>query len=149
VEVSVKVVFLSLCAIIGVGCAHSPAATKPLSSAYIGGAGVGGSGARDCDAEHVDCFRACFEARAPWPFKYQKAEHYQYCQSKCLQEYMQCLKELKADKARSFSTMDEALAWLKRHRAEVAAGVVIVVAGTAFVVATGGAGILILAPLAL
>ncbi|HLL54135.1 MAG TPA: hypothetical protein VK447_11335 [Myxococcaceae bacterium] len=62
---------------------------------------------------------------------------------------MECIKEEKAQNALRFSTMGEALAWLEDHKGAAAAGVVIIVAGTAFVVATSGAGILLLAPLAL
>jgi hypothetical protein len=45
--------------------------------------------------------------------------------------------------------MDEALDWLKSHKTEVALGTVVIVAGVAFVLTTGGSGALILAPLAL
>jgi hypothetical protein len=45
--------------------------------------------------------------------------------------------------------MDRALAWLREHKAELALGTVVVVAGVAFVVATGGGGALLLVPLAL
>ncbi|NNB90825.1 hypothetical protein HJC10_31735 [Corallococcus exiguus] len=48
-----------------------------------------------------------------------------------------------------FSNLDGALDWLRTHRTEVAIGTVVVIAGVAFVVATGGSGALILAPLAL
>jgi hypothetical protein len=48
-----------------------------------------------------------------------------------------------------FPDIDVALDWLRSHKAEVAIGTVVVVTGVAFVVATGGAGALILAPLAL
>ena len=48
-----------------------------------------------------------------------------------------------------FSDMDAALDWLRTHKAEVALGTVVVVAGVVFIVSTGGAGALILAPLAL
>ena len=46
---------------------------------------------RDCDAEHIDSFNACYEGAAPWPCKYQDHCHYAYCQTKCLVEYMACL----------------------------------------------------------
>jgi hypothetical protein len=48
-----------------------------------------------------------------------------------------------------FSNIDAALDWLRRHKTEVALGTVVVVAGVTFIVATGGTGALILAPLAL
>ncbi|MFY0574845.1 hypothetical protein ACN28S_11185 [Cystobacter fuscus] len=45
--------------------------------------------------------------------------------------------------------MDEAIDWIKNHKAEVAIGTIVIVAGVAFVLSTGGFGTLILAPLAL
>ncbi|RKI00015.1 hypothetical protein D7Y04_16350 [Corallococcus sp. AB038B] len=48
-----------------------------------------------------------------------------------------------------FSSIDGALDWLRAHSTEVAIGTVVVVAGVAFIVATGGTGALVLAPLAL
>jgi len=48
-----------------------------------------------------------------------------------------------------FLGSNEAIEWLKRHRTELLVGAVIVVAGVAFVVVSAGAGVLILAPLAI
>ncbi|WP_309896165.1 hypothetical protein [Archangium sp.] len=48
-----------------------------------------------------------------------------------------------------FSRVDAAIEWIREHKAEVALGTVVIIAGVAFVVTTGGAGALILAPLAL
>lgn len=48
-----------------------------------------------------------------------------------------------------FSRVDEALDWIRSHKAEVALGTVVIIAGVAFVITTGGSGALILAPLAL
>lgn len=53
------------------------------------------------------------------------------------------LKELK------FSRVEDAIEWLNDHKAEVALGTIVIIAGVAFVLTTGGAGALILAPLAL
>lgn len=66
---------------------------------------------------------------------------------------MECMEDqerVEKDKKRlEFSNIDRALTWLREHKAEVAIGTVVVVAGVAFVIATGGSGALILAPLAL
>jgi hypothetical protein len=43
----------------------------------------------------------------------------------------------------------EAVDWLRNHKAEIALGTIVLVAGIAFVLTTGGSGALILAPLAL
>lgn len=48
-----------------------------------------------------------------------------------------------------FMTADQAIEWLKLHKAEVALGTVVVIAGVAFILTTGGAGALVLIPLAL
>ncbi|HYO72279.1 MAG TPA: hypothetical protein VEU33_40025 [Archangium sp.] len=48
-----------------------------------------------------------------------------------------------------FSRVDEAVEWIRNHKAQVALGTVVVIAGVAFVISTGGSGALILAPLAL
>jgi hypothetical protein len=48
-----------------------------------------------------------------------------------------------------FSRIDEAIEWIRNHKAQVALGTVVVIAGVAFVITTGGSGALILAPLAL
>ncbi|PTL77935.1 hypothetical protein DAT35_41815 [Vitiosangium sp. GDMCC 1.1324] len=48
-----------------------------------------------------------------------------------------------------FSSIAEAVEWIRSHKAEVAMGTIVIVAGVSFVLATGGAGALVLAPLAL
>jgi hypothetical protein len=48
-----------------------------------------------------------------------------------------------------FSRVDQAIDWIKNHKAEVTLGTVVVIAGVAFIITTGGSGALILAPLAL
>ncbi|SEK92170.1 hypothetical protein SAMN05444354_10376 [Stigmatella aurantiaca] len=63
---------------------------------------------------------------------------------------MDCEKdnETKAE-ALEFSRIDDAMEWLEKHKAEVALGTVVSIAGVAFVLTTGGAGALVLVPLAL
>jgi hypothetical protein len=81
--------------------------------------------------------------------------HNEYCTTLCREEYMDCIEEQEQEERERkntrlrFSDMDAALGWLRTHKAEVALGTVVVVAGVAFIVSTGGAGALILAPLAL
>jgi hypothetical protein len=59
---------------------------------------------------------------------------------------MDCLKSLKRP-ARRFSTMDNALDWLERHKKEILIGTIVVVAGAVFVVVSAGTGVLVLTPL--
>lgn len=48
-----------------------------------------------------------------------------------------------------FSRMDQAIEWIRAHKAEIALGTVVIVGGAAFVLVTGGSGALLLVPLAL
>lgn len=66
----------------------------------------------------------------------------------CLTQYNDCL-ELQGLAAVQFPVVDGAVEWLKRHRTELFVGTVIVIAGVTFVVASAGAGIVVLAPVAL
>jgi hypothetical protein len=56
-----------------------------------------------------------------------------------------------AEKARAlrFPAVEEAVEWLKEHRTELLVGTVVVMAGVTFVVVSAGAGLIVLAPLAL
>lgn len=61
---------------------------------------------------------------------------------------MDCLK-LQNLEVLGFTAIDRAADWLRRHQREVMVGTTVVVAGTAFVVISAGAGLIVLAPLAL
>jgi hypothetical protein len=107
------------------------------------------SGTRDCDAEQIVCFRKCWKADPPWPIEKGDKGHDKYCTRKCREEYMECVKELEARPSPlTFPEMKAAKDWLASHKAEVLVGTIVVVAGATFVVATGGAGALVLVPLA-
>ncbi|XXF78494.1 hypothetical protein P2318_01680 [Myxococcaceae bacterium GXIMD 01537] len=145
-----------LCVLAVEGCTHT---RQPERRTYViseDAAGIGGSGGRDCDGEHVECFRQCWNSTPPLrSIRKGSGKHYEYCTEECRERYMDCVKETERPAQRSgsstlqFSNMDKALGWLRRHKAEVALGTIVVVAGVAFVVSTGGAGALVLAPLAL
>lgn len=45
--------------------------------------------------------------------------------------------------------MDSAVEWLKRHRMDILAGSILVIAGVTFVVVSAGAGAVVLAPVVL
>jgi hypothetical protein len=138
------------------GCSH---VQRPERRVYVisdDATGVGGSGGRDCDAEHIECFDRCWNATPPLTsIKKGSGKHHEYCTEECRKEYMDCVKEQAQLARRSggsalrFPSMDRALDWLREHKTEVAIGTVVVVAGVAFIVSTGGAGALVLAPLAL
>ena len=139
------------------GCAHPQ---RPESRIYVisedargvGTAlGTGGSGFRNCDAEQRECFNDCWNTEPlPYPHERRDGAFYQYCETECLKVFMECEK-VNEQKARElkFSRVDEAIEWIRNHKAQVALGTVVVIAGVAFVITTGGSGALILAPLAL
>lgn len=102
---------------------------------------------RDCDKEHIECFRRCWNTQPPYPITRGDKGHDKYCTRKCREEYMECLKDIEAQPL-MFPDMAKAKDWLKRHEKEVLVGSIILVAGAAFMVSTAGAGVLVLVPLA-
>lgn len=155
------VALMTALALAGTGCVHSQ---RPEPRVYViaedtRGAGtslgIGGAGDRDCQAEHEECFRRCWGTTPPYPHRKGDGWHYEYCTTKCRKEYNDCVdeqeereKERERERLR-FSSVDQAVDWIRDHKAEVAIGTVIIIAGVAFVITTGGSGALILAPLAL
>ena len=103
---------------------------------------------RDCNQEHHECYQRCKRRKPPYPYEYKRPSHSTYCRETCQEEYMECLKAT-GQYPVEFLGSNEAIEWLKRHRTELLMGAVIVVAGVAFVVVSAGAGVLILAPLAI
>ncbi|QRK14234.1 hypothetical protein JQX13_30135 [Archangium violaceum] len=113
--------------------------------------GTGGAGFRNCEAEERECFDECWNTK-PLPYPHTKRDGWfrEYCTKKCRELYMECEKaNEKQARELKFSRVDEALDWIRSHKAEVALGTVVIIAGVAFVITTGGSGALILAPLAL
>ncbi len=62
-----------------------------------------------------------------------------------MQPYQDC-KELERLRPQEFTAVDTAMDWLKRNRRELLIGSVVVIAGVVFVVASMGAGLVILMP---
>jgi hypothetical protein len=119
--------------------------------------GTGGAG-YDCDDELNKCFNRCWESsRQPYPHTEHNEWYYEYCTRTCREEYTQCIEEKEKEEAErvkkrpplEFSSLDKARAWIRAHKAELALGTVVIVAGTTFILVTGGTGALLLAPLAL
>ena len=103
--------------------------------------------AKDCDKEHILCFRKCYRGKPPFRFmKKGGGSHYRYCQTKCLAEYMKCLAENVAEV--SFATACAAANWIAQHP-WATVGTIVVIGGVVFVVAATGGGGLILIPAAL
>lgn len=106
---------------------------------------------RDCDQEQIDCYRSCMKRRLPSHLSHIQrgsGAHGSYCANTCLKEYMECLK-LQNHRALEFSVASDAVEWVKRNRKELLVGSVVVIAGVVFVTLSAGAGLIILAPVAL
>lgn len=141
-------------AMASIHCAHTQ---QPEPRIYVISEsfdGTGGSGTDDCAEEQIACFDRCWNSRPPLTSIRKGSEkHHEYCTTKCLEEFMDCIKEQeqreteKAKRELHFPNINRALAWLREHKTEIAVGTLVVVAGVTFVVATGGSGALLLAPL--
>ncbi|MCP3058268.1 hypothetical protein LXT21_05765 [Myxococcus sp. K38C18041901] len=138
------------------GCAHAPRPERRIYVIAEDWSGFGGSGSRDCDAEHVACFDRCWNSTPPLrSIKPGTGKHHEYCTEKCREAYMDCTQAAEQSARRPqpttlrFSSMESAIDWLGEHKTEVLIGTVVVVAGVAFIISTGGSGALVLAPLAL
>jgi hypothetical protein len=159
------VALLGAVAVACVGCGHARPAQGEAQTyvvdedaSGVGSAlGTGGSGF-GCDDELNTCFTRCWESsRQPYPHTEHNEWYYEYCTRECRKEYMQCIEELEKEEAErvkkrpplEFSSLDKARAWIRAHKTEIALGTVVIVAGTTFILVTGGTGALLLAPLAL
>jgi hypothetical protein len=145
---------LTATALLGAGCVHtqlSEPRTYLISEAPDGASSSCGD---HCADEQIACFDRCWNSRPPLTSIRKGSEkHHEYCTTKCLDEYMRCVKEQEQREQSDqrmelhFPSMDAALSWLRGHKTEIAVGTIVVVAGGTFVIATGGSGALILAPL--
>ena len=100
-----------------------------------------------CNALQIQCFRKCYNSAPPKGRGWKKGDgdHYKYCQSMCLAQFMECRRKM-GIVTRVFDALDKAWTWIKDHKAEII-GTVIVVGGVAYIVSTGGSGALVLIPL--
>ncbi|WP_257449468.1 hypothetical protein [Archangium lipolyticum] len=144
------------------GCAHTQRPEPRVhviseNAEGIGtGSGTGGAGDDICQNELEKCMKSCWEKKQ-WPYPHSKEQagwYYKRCTADCNREFTACEEEheeaaRQREKKLEFSRMDEALAWLREHKTEVALGTIVVVGGVAFFITTGGSGALLLAPLAL
>jgi hypothetical protein len=108
---------------------------------------------RDCDQELQDCYQNCMRRPLPAGYGHVKSPRKnggksEYCREQCWQPYQDCV-ELQRLRPQEFTAVDGAVDWLKRNREAVLVGSVVMIAGTVFVVVSAGAGLLVLAPLAL
>jgi hypothetical protein len=113
---------------------------------------------RDCDEEMRQCLNKCMGRNLGdnWEHLFQPPSRrlggkHAECRKRCWPDYEDCNKQNAEDsaKAAELPTIEKAVDWLKQHREELAVGAVVVIAGVAFVVITGGSGALVLAPMVL
>ncbi len=126
---------------------HPPSSIDPTGGPIV----LASRRPRDCDEEHIACYRNCMKRRLPahlGHIEYGSARHINHCNSTCLDAYQDCL-DSQQGRALMFPMVDGAVDWLKRHRSELLVGTLLVVAGATFVVASAGAGVVVLVPLAL
>ena len=93
-------------------------------------------------------FPELLKRKPPYPYKRGGHDHHAFCENTCREAYDDCLK-LNELHALEFTTMDDAIDWLKRHRQQLLVGTLVMAAGVTFIVISAGAGVLILAPLVL
>jgi hypothetical protein len=95
---------------------------------------------RDCEAEHHACYQKCKQTKPRWPVPFGGARHAAYCATLCLAEYMACLGAEATQ--RTFEDMRAAADWLSRNPQVVGSAIVVIGVGV-FIVATDGAGIVL------
>lgn len=157
-------VLLSAVMVACASCAHAPPRGDLNARTFVidedasgvgSDLGTGGSG-YDCDDELKTCFNRCWEStKQPYPHVEHNEWYYEHCTRECRKEYMQCVGEKEKEEAErakkrpplEFSSVDKARDWIRAHKTQLALGTVVVVAGAAFILATGPGGALILAPL--
>lgn len=114
-----------------------------------------------CEGRRKQCEDDCLASRSPIPVGHLLYPSYKgpwrnnkgwWCRESCFQLSDMCnrgMGDWAEEYAAEFDAIDPAVDWIKKHREELQAGAVIVIAGTAFAVAVvaSGGGALILAPL--
>jgi hypothetical protein len=103
---------------------------------------------RDCHAEYVECVEGCLDAPLPRHLRHvprRSSRHESICNDECLPAYLDCSR-LQEILTQEFTAIDVAVDWVKRNRRALLLGSIVVIAGTAFVVVSAGAGLLVLAP---
>ncbi len=108
---------------------------------------------RDCDQEMQVCYQNCMRRPLPPGYGHTKTPRKsggksEYCRDTCWQAYQDCV-ELQKLQPQEFTAVDGAVNWLKRNHKAVLVGSVVMIAGVVFVVVSAGAGLVVLAPIAL
>ncbi|MCY1075228.1 hypothetical protein [Archangium lansingense] len=108
---------------------------------------------RDCDQELQDCYQDCMRRPLAPGYGHVKTPRKgggksEYCRDACWQAYQDCV-ELQKLQPQEFTAVDSAIDWLKRNHKMILVGSAVMIAGVVFVVVSAGAGVVVLAPIAL
>ncbi len=108
---------------------------------------------RDCDQELQDCYQDCMRRPLPRGYGHVKTPRKgggksEYCRDRCWQAYQDCV-DLQKLQPLEFTAVDGAIDWLKRNHKAILLGSVVMISGVVFVVVSAGAGLVVLAPIAL
>jgi hypothetical protein len=108
---------------------------------------------RDCDQELQDCYQDCMRRPLSPGYGHVKTPRKgggksEYCRETCWQPYQDCV-ELQKLRPQEFTAVDSAVDWLKRNHKAILIGSAVLIAGVVFVVVSAGAGLVVLAPIAL
>jgi hypothetical protein len=112
-----------------------------------------------CEGRQEQCEQDCLASSRPVQVGHLKYENskmrpwrvakWRWCPAQCMEQAIQCKKRRgnwAEEYAAEFNAIEPAVDWIKTHREEILVGTIIVIAGVAFVAASGG-GALILMPL--
>jgi hypothetical protein len=115
-----------------------------------------------CEGRRTQCEADCLRSARPFEIgrrKYQdtrvqpwRIARGWWCSRNCMNAFAECTTgrgEWAEEYAAEFDSIDPAIDWLKKHRAELVVGSIVVIAGVAFgvVVAGSGGAALVLAPI--
>lgn len=108
---------------------------------------------RDCDEENRDCINKCMDRPLPRGYGHITSNgklggKEKYCNDQCWQPYRDCI-ELEKLKPQEFTTIDNAIDWLKHHHETISVGSAVTIAGITFIVVSVTAGMVLLAPVLL
>ncbi|HEX5750890.1 MAG TPA: hypothetical protein VFZ09_31990 [Archangium sp.] len=134
--------------------------TASARSAYRGLVRVSSEGLEAyCEGRREQCEQDCLASNRPvqvghWRYENTKERpwrdaKWRWCPEHCMKQADLCKRKRgnwAEEHAAEFNAIEPAVDWIKTHRDELLAGTLIVIAGVAFVVASGG-GLLLLMPL--
>ena len=96
---------------------------------------------RDCEEEFYACTDMCTKSLGGRNWSHAtKGSKFEMCRRRCMPALNDCNRLRDLAEALKFSTVDDAIGWLKQHHEELLMGTVVVIAGVAFVTVVVGSG---------